>query len=89
MAEGVNVRFTGKLRRFNEEHTSPRGLLESASEYVRDLIRWDYQRQEERKWSWLMDQLRPGIEADESEFVPLDPEEIIKAARTEKVTNTS
>jgi hypothetical protein len=36
-----------------------------------------------------MDQLRPGIEADESEFVPLDPEEIIKAARTEKVTNTS
>jgi hypothetical protein len=39
MAEGVNVRFTGKLRRFNEEQASPRGLLESASEYVRDLIR--------------------------------------------------
>jgi antitoxin ParD1/3/4 len=60
MAEGVNVRITGKLRRFIEEQAGPNGLYESASEYVRDLIRRDYQRQEERKWSWLMDQLRPG-----------------------------
>ena len=63
MAEGVNVRITGKLRRFIEEQASPNGLYESASEYVRDLIRRDYQRQEERKWSWLLDQLRPGMEA--------------------------
>jgi antitoxin ParD1/3/4 len=89
MAEGVNVRITGKLRRFIEEQASPNGLYESASEYVRDLIRRDYQRQEERKWSWLMDQLRPGMEADESDFVPLDPEEIIKAAKKEKAGNAS
>ena len=89
MAEGVNVRITGKLRRFIEEQTSPNGLYESASEYVRDLIRRDYQLQEERKWSWLMDQLRPGMEADESEFVSLDPKEIIKAAKKEKVGNAS
>jgi antitoxin ParD1/3/4 len=89
MAEGVNVRITGKLRRFVEEQTGPNGIYESASEYVRDLIRRDYQQQEERKWSWLMDQLRPGMEADESEFVPLDPEEIIKAAKKEKAGNAS
>ena len=89
MAEGVNVRITGKLRRFIEKQTSPNGLYESASEYVRDLIRRDYQLQEERKWSWFMDQLRPGMKADESEFVPLDPEEIIKAAKKEKVGNAS
>ena len=89
MAEGVNVRITGKLRRFIEEQASPNGLYESASEYVRDLIRRDYHRQEERKWSWLMDQLRPGLEADESEFVPLDPEEILKAAKKEKAGNAS
>ena len=89
MAEGVNVRITGKLKRFIEEQTSPNGLYESASEYVRDLIRRDYRRQEERKWSWLMDQLRPGMEADESEFVPLDPEEIIKASKKEKAGNAS
>ncbi len=89
MAEGVNVRITGKLRRFIEEQVSADGLYESASEYVRDLIRRDYQRQEERKWSWLMDQLRPGMAADESEFVPLDPEEIIEAAKKEKAGNAS
>lgn len=89
MAEGVNVRITGKLKRFIEEQVSSNGLYESTSEYVRDLIRRDYQRQEERKWNWLMDQLRPGMEADESEFVPLDPEEIIKAAKNEKAGHAS
>ena len=32
-----------------------------------------------------MDQIRPGMEADESEFVPLNAEDIIKAAKKEKV----
>ncbi len=31
-----------------------------------------------------MDQLRPGIEADENEFGPMDPEEIIEATKKEK-----
>ena len=89
MAEGVNVRITGKLRRFVEQQASPSGLYESASEYVRDLIRRDYHLQEERKWSWLLDQLRPGMDADKSEFVSLDPEEIIKTAKKEKTGNAS
>ena len=89
MAEGVNVRITGKLRRFIEEQAGPNGLYESASEYVRDLIRRDYQLQEERKWSWLIDQLRPGMEADQSEFAVFDPEEIIKTAKKEKAENAS
>jgi len=89
MAEGVNVRISGKLRRFIEEQLGPQGLYESASEYVRDLIRKDYQEQEERKWRWLMDQLRPGMEADESEFVSLDQKEIIETAKKEKAGNAS
>ncbi len=89
MAEGVNVRITGKLRRFIEKQAGPDGLYESASEYVRDLIRRDYQRQEERKWSWLIDQLRPGMESDESEFLPFDQEEIINTAKKEKAGNAS
>jgi antitoxin ParD1/3/4 len=89
MAEGVNVRISGKLRRFIEEQAGPDGLYESASEYVRDLIRRDYQLQEERKWSWLIDQLRPGMEADESAYIAFDPEEIIQAAKKEKSSNAS
>ena len=87
MAEGINVRVTGKLKRFIMEQTSQSGLYESASEYVRDLIRRDYHLHEARKWRWLMDQIRPGAEADETEFVPLDAEEIIKAAKKEKAGN--
>ena len=89
MTEGVNVRITGKLRRFIEEQAGPDGLYESANEYVRDLIRRDYQRQEERKWSWLVSQLRPGMEADESDFVAFDPEDIIETAKKEKASNAS
>lgn len=89
MAEGVNVRITGKLRRFIEEQAGPDGLYESANEYVRDLIRRDYQRQEERKWSWLINQLRPGMEADESDFVSFDPKDIIETAKKEKASNAS
>ena len=84
MAEGINVRVTGKLRKFIMEQTNSTGLYESASEYVRDLIRQDYYRQENRRWRWFMDQVRPGIESDESEFVAFDAEEMIKAAKKEK-----
>jgi antitoxin ParD1/3/4 len=89
MAEGVNVRITGKLRHFIEEQVGPDGLYESASEYVRDLIRRDYQRQEERKWRWLINQLRPGMEADESDFVAFDPEDIIGAAKKAKAADAA
>jgi hypothetical protein len=36
-----------------------------------------------------VDQLRPRIQADESEFAPLDPEEIIKVAKKEKAGDAS
>jgi len=89
MSEGVNVRISGKLRQFINEQAGPEGLYESASEYVRDLIRRDYQSQEVRKWSRLLDQLRPGMIAEESDFVDFDPDEIIKIAKKEKAGHAS
>ena len=41
MAEGVNLRFSEKLREFVEELTY--GLYGSASEYLRELVRRDYE----------------------------------------------
>lgn len=89
MREGVNVRISGKLGRFIHEQAGPDGLYESASEYVRDLIRRDYLRQESRKWDWFIDQLRPGISAGEDEFIDFDPEEIIETAKKEKTGSAS
>lgn len=44
MAEGVNVRFAGELQRFLQTGIGDAGLYGSASEYIRDLVRRDYER---------------------------------------------
>ena len=81
MAEGVNVRFAGELQRFIQNRISASGLYSSASEYIRDLVRHDYEREEQRKWQWLREELKAGVEADESEFVALDADSIITEAK--------
>jgi len=52
--------------------------------FVTDLIRRDRERDEQRKWAWLRSELKPGLQADESEFVPLDADSIIKEARARR-----
>jgi antitoxin ParD1/3/4 len=81
MAEGINVRFSGALQQFIHERVGAKGLYGSASEYIRDLVRRDYEREEERKWTWLRGELKSGAEADESQFVPLDAEAMLRKAR--------
>ena len=81
MAEGINVRFTGALQQYIQERVGTKGLYSSASEYIRDLVRRDFEREEERKWSWLREQLKSGSEAEESQFVPLDAEVILQKAK--------
>lgn len=87
MAEGVNVRISGKLKDFISLQTGPNGIYENASEYVRDLIRKDYLRQEELKMELLHKRLMPGMNADEKEFIEFDPEKIIQTARKQKAEN--
>lgn len=87
MAEGLNVSVPEKLRKFIEKQTGPDGLYDTAEEYIRNLVRKDYERQEVKKWHWLHEQIGPGMNADESEFIPFDPDEIIKTAKEEKAHN--
>ena len=79
MAEGVNVRFPEKLRDFVEERSS--GLYGSASEYIRDLVRRDFEAEESRKSAWLKSELAPGIAADDKEFHTVTADEVIKRNR--------
>jgi len=87
MAEGVNVRFAGELQRFIQHRISTSGLYSSASEYIRDLVRHDYEREEKRKWTWLRDELKAGVAAEESEFVALDADSIIREAKKSRKKN--
>jgi antitoxin ParD1/3/4 len=74
MAEGVNVRFAGELQRFIQSRVVKSGLYNSASEYVRDLVRRDYEREEQRKWSTThTSKLNPAMEATKVEFVAPEP----------------
>jgi antitoxin ParD1/3/4 len=84
MAEGVNVRFAGELQRFIKTKVEGCGLYGSASEYIRDLVRRDYQRDEELKWAALRRTLKAGLEADKGNFVTLDAGKLIAEARSRK-----
>lgn len=82
MAEGVNVRFKGELKHFIESRVDESaGLYASASEYIRDLVRRDYEAEEGRRWAWLRAELKPGVDADPSDFKPLNAAGVIKKAR--------
>ncbi len=84
MAEGVNVRFAGELQRFLQTRVGDAGLYNSASEYIRDLVRRDYEQTEKVRWDNLEHELQPGMQADENEFVSLNALEIIKEAKLRK-----
>ncbi|OPZ68578.1 MAG: hypothetical protein BWY82_02507 [Verrucomicrobia bacterium ADurb.Bin474] len=81
MAEGVNVRFSGVLKRFVEQRSCADGIYGSASEYIRDLVRRDFEREENRRWDFLRNELKAGMESDRGDFVPLEGRDIIDEAK--------
>ena len=82
MSEGINVRLPGRLQEFVKEKSDPaRGSFHSASEYIRDLIRHDYEAEESRKWAALHQELSEGMTARPEEFEPLEAKDIIAEAR--------
>lgn len=84
MAEGINVRFAGTLQNFIQERVEGCGLYNSASEYIRDLVRRDYEQTQADKWNRLRDELKAGLQADRSEFKALDAETVIRKARARR-----
>ncbi|NBV86704.1 MAG: type II toxin-antitoxin system ParD family antitoxin [Verrucomicrobia bacterium] len=85
MAEGVNVRFAGELQRFIQNRVGVSGTYASASEYIRDLVRRDYEQEEARKAIWLRQELKPGLEAKDSKFAELNADNLISEAKARRV----
>ncbi len=84
MTNPIEVEITDVVvQQFIEEKAGPTGLFSSPADYIRDLIRRDFEAEEKRRWNALYDHLRPGIEADDSVFVPLDIDDVIKRARSQ------
>lgn len=89
MAEGINVRFAGVLQNFIQQRVGESGVYSSASEYIRALVRQDYEREEERKWTRLRGELQQGALAEESQFIALDAEAILKKAKSNRKQRVS
>lgn len=85
MSEGINVRLPGRLQEFVKEKSDPeRGAFNSASEYIRDLIRHDYESEERRRWAMLRQELAEGMAAGPEEFESASAKDIIDEARRKK-----
>lgn len=78
----ANVKITGKLEAFTRHQIGDNGLYETTSEYLRDLIRQDMQRKENKAWEDLREALLPGMQASDSAFVEVTAADIIQRNQT-------
>jgi len=84
MSAAITILFPGELESFVQQRVGSSGLYDSASEYIRDLVRRDYEQEEQRRWNWMEEELTPGMMAAEAEFVPLDAASVIMEAKARK-----
>jgi antitoxin ParD1/3/4 len=73
----VNVRLTNELGSHLQNQIGVHGLYDNASEYLRDLIRKDLKSQKE-SWDWLKSELEAGLRADDSSFIEVSAQDVIK-----------
>jgi putative addiction module CopG family antidote len=73
----ANVKISGRLEEFTRSQIEENGLYETASEYLRDLIRQDMERREAKTWMSLREELMPGMKADRSAFVEVSAADVI------------
>jgi len=78
MASGsIHVKVSGQLQDHIQQQIGDEGLYENASEYIRALIRSDLQTRDEA-WEALQKELAPAMRADDSEFVAVSAEDVIR-----------
>jgi Arc/MetJ-type ribon-helix-helix transcriptional regulator len=77
----VTLRISGGLRDHIEECTGEHGLYETPSEYLRDLVRRDMEKNESEKWERLRMAITEGLSAKDSDYKELSAAGIKKRAR--------
>jgi antitoxin ParD1/3/4 len=78
MASGsIHVKVSGQLQAHIQQQIGEDGLYENASEYIRALIRRDLQTRDEA-WESLQKELAPAMRADDSDFVAVTAEDVIR-----------
>ncbi len=83
MADTITIKLTGPLREFVNSMAGRDSMYENVSEYLRDLVRHDYDAKKQQLWGEALDEIHQGMTADESEFVSFDVDAIIAEAKAE------
>lgn len=73
----IHVKVSGALQDHIRQQIGDDGLYENASEYIRALIRRDLQTRDEA-WDALQRELAPAMRADDSDFVAVSADEVIR-----------
>lgn len=73
----IHVKVGGQLQAHIQQQIGKDGLYENASEYIRALIRHDLQTRAEA-WDELQKELAPAMRADDSEFVTVTAQDVIR-----------
>lgn len=78
----MTVRLSGALSDFVASSVGEHGDYENVSEYVRDLIRRDKERKEQRSFEQLKAELSHAYAAPESSYQPLTAADVIARNRS-------
>lgn len=73
----LTVRLNTTLSDFVAANVSEHGAYENVSEYMRDLIRRDMERQEQAAFERLQAELKHAFAAPESSYLPLTAADVI------------
>lgn len=74
----LNVRVTGSLCDYVVKNISDDGQYDNVSEYIRDLIRQDQKRAEQRKFERVKAELQLAFSAPEKDYITLSADDIFK-----------
>ena len=74
----LNVRITGSLCDFVTKNIGNDGQNDSVSEYIRDLIRQDQKRAEQRQFERVKAELELAFSAPEEDYISLSADDIFK-----------
>lgn len=74
----LNVRVTGSLCDYVTKNISGDGQYDNVSEYIRDLIRQDQKRAEQRQFERVKAELQLAFSALEEDYIALSADDIFK-----------
>lgn len=83
MSGAFTIRLPEPLREFVNRRAGVHSSYQNINDYVRDLIRRDFEKEENRKWFALGQELEPSLKALKSDFIPFRVDEVIKEAKSQ------